>query len=183
LTAIGRLSAEKNLLNTIAAVGRVAGCRLVLVGTGPLKDELVNYIAENGLSDRVLLTGHLDHQSAVDVLFASDVFLQLSFSEGRSVALLEALCAERPIVASDIPSQAEVLALASGQSAGILCDPSDVDAMANATVNKTEFTVIDRDSLVNSSLLTHPLYGEFARNSVFRYQELELAVSQLRTLA
>jgi glycosyltransferase involved in cell wall biosynthesis len=60
------------------------------------------------------------------------VFLQLSFSEGRSVALLEALCAERPIVASDIASQAEVLSLASGQSAGILCDPSDVDAMANA---------------------------------------------------
>jgi multidrug resistance protein MdtO len=58
-----------------------------------------------------------------------------------------------------------------------------MDAMANAAVNKTEFTVIDRDSLVNSSLLTHPLYGEFARNSVFRYQELELAVSQLRTLA
>jgi hypothetical protein len=26
------------------------------------------------------------------------------------------------------------------------------------------------------------LYGEFARNSVSRYQELELAVSQLRTL-
>jgi multidrug resistance protein MdtO len=55
--------------------------------------------------------------------------------------------------------------------------------MANAAVNKTQFAVIDRDSLVNSSLLTHPLYGEFARNSVARYQELELAVSDLRTLA
>jgi glycosyltransferase involved in cell wall biosynthesis len=131
-TAIGRLSAEKNLLNTIAAVGRVPGSRLVLVGAGPLEDELVNYLSEHGLSHRVLLTGHLDHQSAIDILFASDVFLQLSFSEGRSVALLEALCAEKPIIASNIPSQAEVLALASGQSAGILCDPSNVDAIADA---------------------------------------------------
>ena len=49
--------------------------------------------------------------------------------------------------------------------------------MANAVINKAEFTVIDRDSLVDSSLLTHPLYGEFARNSVDRYHELELAVS------
>jgi glycosyltransferase involved in cell wall biosynthesis len=49
LTAIGRLSVEKNLLNTIAAVARVPGCRLVLVGAGPMKDELVSYIAENGL--------------------------------------------------------------------------------------------------------------------------------------
>ena len=38
-------------------------------------------------------------------------------------------------------------------------------------------------SLVDHSLLTNPLYGEFARNSVDRYQELELAVSHLRTLA
>jgi multidrug resistance protein MdtO len=58
-----------------------------------------------------------------------------------------------------------------------------MDVMANAAVNKTQFAVIDRDSLVNSSLLTHSLYGEFARNSVARYQELELAVSDLRTLA
>ena len=76
----------------------------------------------------------------------------------------------------DFLTQPELIAMRRRMAEGM-------DAMANAAVNKTEFTVIDRDSLVNSSLLTHPLYGEFARNSVFRYQELELAVSQLRTLA
>ena len=50
--------------------------------------------------------------------------------------------------------------------------------MANAAVNKTEFAEIDRDSLDDSSLLTNPLYGEFARNAVDRYQELELVVSR-----
>jgi multidrug resistance protein MdtO len=58
-----------------------------------------------------------------------------------------------------------------------------MDAMANAAINKTEFPVIDRDSLVDPSLLTHSRYGEFARNTVDRYQELELVVSSLRTLA
>jgi multidrug resistance protein MdtO len=58
-----------------------------------------------------------------------------------------------------------------------------MDVMAKAVVNKTDFTMIDRGSLVDHSLLTNPLYGEFARNSVDRYQELELAVSHLRTLA
>jgi multidrug resistance protein MdtO len=58
-----------------------------------------------------------------------------------------------------------------------------MDAMANAVVNKTEFTVIDRGSLVDPSLLTNTIYGEFARNSVDRYEELELAVSHLKTLA
>ena len=58
-----------------------------------------------------------------------------------------------------------------------------MDAMASATANKTEFTVIDSDSLIDSPLLTHPIYGEYARNAVNRYQELELVVSSLRMLA
>jgi multidrug resistance protein MdtO len=76
----------------------------------------------------------------------------------------------------DFLTQPELIAMRGTMAEGM-------DAMANAAVNKTQFAVIDRDSLVNSSLLTHPLYGEFARNSVARYQELELAVSDLRTLA
>jgi multidrug resistance protein MdtO len=76
----------------------------------------------------------------------------------------------------DFLTQPELIAMRRRMSEGM-------DAMAYAAVNKTEFTMTDRDSLVNSSLLTDPLYGEFARNSVDRYQELELAVSHLRTLA
>jgi multidrug resistance protein MdtO len=76
----------------------------------------------------------------------------------------------------DFLTQPELIAMRRTMAEGM-------DAMANAAVNKTQFAVIDSDSLVNSSLLTHPLYGEFARNSVARYQELELAVSDLRTLA
>lgn len=55
--------------------------------------------------------------------------------------------------------------------------------MANALINKVDFTFIDRASLVNTSLLTNPRYGDFARNAVDRYQELELVVSRLTTLA
>jgi multidrug resistance protein MdtO len=58
-----------------------------------------------------------------------------------------------------------------------------MDTMANAVIKKSEFAMIAPGSLVDSSLLTHPRYGEFARNAVDRYQELELAVSRLRTLA
>jgi multidrug resistance protein MdtO len=75
----------------------------------------------------------------------------------------------------DFLTQPELIAMRCRMAEGM-------DAMADAAVNKTEFTVIYRDSLVNSSLLSHPLYGEFARNSVDRYQELELVVSRLRML-
>jgi len=72
----------------------------------------------------------------------------------------------------DFLTQPELIAMRRRMAEGM-------DAMANAVVNKTESAVIDRDSLANSSLLTHPLYGEFARNAVDRFQELELVVSRL----
>ena len=76
----------------------------------------------------------------------------------------------------DFLTQPELIAMRRRMAEGM-------DAMANAAVNKVEVAVIDRDSLVNPSLLTHPRYGEFARNAVDRYQELELVVSHLRMLA
>ena len=76
----------------------------------------------------------------------------------------------------DFLTQPELIAMRRRMAEGM-------DAMANAAVNKTEITVIDRESLVNPSLLADPRFGEFARNAVDRYQELELAVSNLSMLA
>jgi multidrug resistance protein MdtO len=58
-----------------------------------------------------------------------------------------------------------------------------MDKMAKATVNKTEFVIIEPTTLADPSLLADPVYGEFARNAVDRYCELEQVVARLRTLA
>jgi multidrug resistance protein MdtO len=76
----------------------------------------------------------------------------------------------------DFLTQPELVAMSRRMAEGM-------DAMANAAVNKTEISLIDRESLVNPSLLANPRFGEFARNAVDRYQELELEISRLRTLA
>jgi multidrug resistance protein MdtO len=77
---------------------------------------------------------------------------------------------------SDFLTQPELIAMRRKMAEGM-------DAMANAAVNKTEISVIDRESLINPSLFADPRYGEFARNAVDRYQELEQEVSRLKTLA
>ena len=58
-----------------------------------------------------------------------------------------------------------------------------MDKMAKATVNKTEFAIIEPTTLADPSLLADPVYGEFARNAVDRYCELEQVVARLRALA
>jgi glycosyltransferase involved in cell wall biosynthesis len=130
--AIGRFSPEKNLLNTLAAVARTPQVRFVLVGDGPLRAELEQFVRANRLGAQVIFAGHQPRQHAIDMLFAADIFIQLSHFEGRSLALLEALCAEKAIIASDIPAQREALTGKGGEAAGLLCDPNDVDAIASA---------------------------------------------------
>ena len=58
-----------------------------------------------------------------------------------------------------------------------------MDSMAKATVNKTEFAMTAPGTLASPTLLADPVYGEFARNAVDRYCELEQVVARLKTLA
>jgi glycosyltransferase involved in cell wall biosynthesis len=135
LAVIGRLSVEKNLLRTLAGTARVQDVNIALVGDGPQRSEIESYVASLGLDQRVVLVGQVDHQSAIDILFAADVFVQLSHFEGRSTALLEALCAKKPILASDIEAQREVLTMGDGTLAGIVANPMDEGAIAAAISN------------------------------------------------
>ena len=76
----------------------------------------------------------------------------------------------------DFLTQPELIAMRSKMAAGM-------QAMANATRTKTIFPILEPSVLVTPSLLADPRYGEFARNAVDRYHELELVVSRLKTLA
>jgi glycosyltransferase involved in cell wall biosynthesis len=63
------------------------------------------------------------------VLAAADVFVLPSLSEGLPLALLEAMFAGRPIVASDVGEVAVALA---GGEAGVLVEPGNAAALAAA---------------------------------------------------
>jgi glycosyltransferase involved in cell wall biosynthesis len=130
--AIGRLSFEKNLERTLSAIALVPNVQIVMVGDGPGRPDVEACIASLKLDRRAVLAGQVDHQAAVDILFASDTFIQLSLFEGRSIALLEALCARKAIIASDIAAQREVLTMGDGRLAGIVADPKDERAITAA---------------------------------------------------
>jgi len=73
----------------------------------------------------------------------SDVVLNTSFSEGLSNALLEAIAAGRPVLASDISGNREpVLGDREGREAGCLFDPHDSDDFVRKAIG-----LIDNESL------------------------------------
>jgi multidrug resistance protein MdtO len=56
-----------------------------------------------------------------------------------------------------------------------------LDAMARSVLHKADFLILHPESLIDPSLLAHPRYNEYVRNSIARFDELQNIVGQLQT--
>lgn len=127
----GRLHQDKGLAQLIQAWkllgSRWPTARLWIAGEGPQHRELARQIEELDLQGRVLLAGVFDEID--ELLSAADLFVLPSYEEGMSLALLEAMAAGLPVVASDIPGNRP---LVSDGEQGLLVPPRDAAALAAA---------------------------------------------------
>ena len=128
---VGRLAAVKNyqmLLRAFAKVLRIyPGSRLQIVGDGPERAFLERGAQELGIAASVRFSGF---QSEVHPLLAgSDVFVLSSHYEGISIAVLEAMRASLPVIATRVGGMSEVVV---DLETGILVPDNDEDAMALA---------------------------------------------------
>jgi glycosyltransferase involved in cell wall biosynthesis len=131
IVAIGNLYPVKGHAHLVDALARIATrhpeAHVAIGGRGQLAESLAARAAAHGLSDRVHLLGLRADVAAV--LASADLFVLPSLSEGLPLALLEAMFAARPIVASNVGEVG--VALAHGQ-AGVLVPPGDPAALADA---------------------------------------------------
>jgi glycosyltransferase involved in cell wall biosynthesis len=129
---VGRLEPRKGTATLLAAVAalRATGRHdaiVVVVGDGPLREELAREAARLGIAPHVRLLGDLaDVRSALEAL---DVFVLPSRTEGMSNALLEAMAMELPVVATAVGGTPEVVG--DGRT-GLLVGADDPAAMAAA---------------------------------------------------
>lgn len=80
---------------------------LFLTGAGILQSDIVNFIKQHNLSDRIFLTGEV--WPAADILKDMDIFVQPSLSEANSLALLEAMALGVVPVVTDVGGAGEVV--------------------------------------------------------------------------
>ncbi|HVW11020.1 MAG TPA: sugar transferase [Bryobacteraceae bacterium] len=111
IVSIGRLADGKGLDDLLAAVATVRRqltrpVKLWLPGTGPIQSALEQQAAHLGLQDVVHFLGF--RKDVGDLLAAADLVALPSLREGLSIALLEAMAMEKPIVATSIGSNREV---------------------------------------------------------------------------
>lgn len=105
LINIGRVAPEKNLGLLLEAfrmmVDQTAGrdLKLMIVGEGPARSQLMQQAEALGIADRVVFTGLVEPNQVPNYLAAADLFVMTSISEVKPLSQLEALAAGVPIVA------------------------------------------------------------------------------------
>ena len=108
---MGRIAAEKNVEALLRAWRQVdpKGCRLVIVGDGPLKSTLeYNSLTANDVD--VLWWGYESNlETKIALLQCAEVFVLPSLVEGLSLSLLEAMATGTACVATDAGADGEVL--------------------------------------------------------------------------
>ena len=101
--------------------------RAVIVGDGPQRNAMANFLAKTGLDDWVELPGRLERAQVADVLAGSHIFLAPATLESFGIAALEARCAGLPVIAMRVSGVGEFVH--DGEE-GLLVDSDDEMAEA-----------------------------------------------------
>ena len=169
---MGRIATEKNIEALLRAWRLVEpkGCRLVIVGDGPLRITLEN----NSLStseNEILWWGYeADLQTKVALLQCAEVFILPSLVEGLSLSLLEAMATGTACVATDAGADGEVLEGGAGivlntqgvmtQLRTLLPVLRDQPVLTNELGRRARERVLERFTLENNINSLEKLYKE-----------------------
>ena len=133
IVCVSRLSPEKDVTNLIEAFALVAarfpGARLAIAGDGKARQTLQWHTELLALQNRVTFLGATPRDQIADLLFAGEIFALSSREEGLSLAVLEAMVAGLPIVATNVGGLPEAIAVG---ATGLLAPPRDPAAFADA---------------------------------------------------
>lgn len=102
LIYFGRLSEEKGLLILLEAMRELPEINLTLVGDGPQKEEIENYIKEQGLVN-VKLVGYKRGQELYNLIKQSRLIVAPSiWYENNPISILEAFALGKPVIGADL---------------------------------------------------------------------------------
>jgi glycosyltransferase involved in cell wall biosynthesis len=130
-TFVGRLIDGKGVADLVEAfVGlERSDALLCIVGDGPRRNELEALCNAHGLQARCKFTGYQPEQRALEMIRASDVIVNPSYTEGLPTSVLEASLLGRAVVASDVGGTPEVV---SNDHSALLVPAGDVLALKRA---------------------------------------------------
>lgn len=135
VACIGRLDPVKNHALLVQAAPRVLdrfpNAAFVVAGDGAHKSDLLQLASNLGVAEKVHFTGFVD--DVPGLLAAVDILAHPSRSEGVPNALIEAMAACLPVVATNVGGIPEVVVSEGGSDdTGLLIEPGDAESLALA---------------------------------------------------
>ncbi len=113
LVCIGRLAPQKGQLLLIEAVNQLhllgVECRMTLVGDGPMRSQIENFITKHHLEEQIKITGWASESQVQEYILESRALILPSFAEGLPVVLMEALALRRPVISTYIAGIPELV--------------------------------------------------------------------------
>lgn len=141
--SLGRLIPYKGYEHLIRAASYLPDdYRVVIGGSGPLRDRLQDMIDRLGLSGKVTLAGYMEDKNLPSWFAAADVFVlpSVTKNEAFGIVQIEAMSVGTPVVATKIPGSGVSWVNEDGLS-GLNVEPGNPEAIANAVtaIAKDEF--------------------------------------------
>jgi glycosyltransferase involved in cell wall biosynthesis len=131
LVCAARLSAQKGIDILVDAISLVlrngVACKCIIVGDGPLREQLVRQVSELGLSDMIFFEGF--QADVRPYLYAGSALVLTSHSEGLPLAILEALATGLPCIVTAVGGNREAV---THEVNGLVVPPDSVEAVSEA---------------------------------------------------
>ncbi len=155
LLSIGRLIKIKNIETkgisyALQAMNSLAGCKLIVLGDGPLKTIFEKYAAENKLKSKICLLGKVSQQEVMDYMRASDCLIFPSLTEGLSMVLLEAMTNKLPVVTTKAGGSADII---TNEHNGLFIEKKSAESIIQA-VNKLKNDPLLRGKISKNAINT-----------------------------
>jgi glycosyltransferase involved in cell wall biosynthesis len=133
IAAVGNLRSVKGHDVLIRAISRLQDrypeLKLYIAGEGPERQALEQLANRLGLQDRVAFLGWCEQKEVQEMLQKASVFAMPSRNEGFGLALVEAMAAGLPVVASRVGG---IPNLVDHERSGLLVPPEDPDALSES---------------------------------------------------
>ena len=131
--AIGSLIPRKGfdlLIQAFAKIKKTSDLkpRLIIIGDGREKSNLLKLIEKLGLKDKVNLTGHLSQEKVKDQLRRADVFVLSSHIETFGVVVIEAMAVGLPIIATRCIGTRDLI----NEKVGYYIEPNNIDELVHS---------------------------------------------------
>ena len=103
--------------------------KFLIIGRGPLRNELERYSKGLSIEANVVFTG--EREDILELLQSMDVFVMTSLYEGLPNAIIEAMAAGVPVVATDVGGNSELVI---NRETGFLCRSNDAKALVEKVI-------------------------------------------------